>query len=91
MTEDSKDLEKITTKISSLQKKVEISACSEWTDATIMNCCIHCEIMLQKNDAIKNIAELGSLPSEAFEKYLSLSSKQVRISFTFTLLTFTLY
>jgi len=34
-------------------------------------------IALQKNEAIKKIAELGSLPSEAFESYQDMNSKQL--------------
>ncbi|KAF6031627.1 SMC3 [Bugula neritina] len=51
INEDAKDLEKISTKLSTLLKK--------------------------KNEAIKKIAELGSLPSEAFESYQDMNSKQL--------------
>lgn len=36
--------------------------------------------VLQKDDCMKKIRELGSLPSDAFEKYQNLGSKQVEIS-----------
>jgi len=34
-------------------------------------------LLKKKNDALKKIAELGSLPSEAFEKYQNMNSKQL--------------
>ena len=35
--------------------------------------------LLQKDDCMKKIRELGSLPSDAFEKYQNLSLKQVHV------------
>ena len=34
--------------------------------------------LFQKDECMKKIRELGSLPSDAFEKYQNLSLKQVR-------------
>jgi len=39
--------------------------------------CTFGDIVLQKDDCMKKIRELGSLPSDAFEKYQNLGSKQV--------------
>ena len=39
----------------------------------------------QKEDCMKKIRELGSLPSDAFEKYQNLGSKQVRFSYLWKL------
>ena len=42
-----------------------------------------CLLSSQKEDCMKKIRELGSLPSDAFEKYQNLGSKQVRFTADF--------
>lgn len=39
---------------------------------------------MQKDECMKKIRELGSLPSDAFEKYQNLSLKQVKIDKEFS-------
>ena len=36
-----------------------------------------CDVCFQKEDCMRKIRELGSLPSDAFEKYQNLGLKQV--------------
>ena len=38
-----------------------------------------CDVCFQKEDCMRKIRELGSLPSDAFEKYQNLGLKQVHL------------
>lgn len=43
-------------------------------------------LLKKKEECMKKIRELGSLPQEAFEKYQTLSLKQVNLGFKFEVL-----
>lgn len=77
INEETKHLEKLANKRSLLLNKV----CNFLVWFLVKLCCYHLIYLvmsLQKEDSMRKIRELGSLPTDAFEKYMSLTLSQVR-------------
>lgn len=69
--EESKQLEKLANKRSLLLNKVR-------GGATLLGAWqVTHSVVLQKEDSMRKIRELGSLPADAFEKYMKLTLSQV--------------